>query len=80
LHEHVITVYSGVGDWKRRVGHTKAGDDHAYLIVLDQSGIVRWIGSGPFDQARTDEVRAVVSELLVQGAQKSDVPAPPETP
>lgn len=41
LHEHVINVYSKTGDWKRRLGVNEANEDDAFLILLDQQGIVR---------------------------------------
>jgi hypothetical protein len=78
LHEHVITVYRGAGDWKKRVGHAEAGDDHAYLVVLDRDGIVRWTARGPFDPEKTEEVRSVVAALIAADAsQTGDVPAAP---
>ncbi len=49
LHEHVITVYSETGDWKRRLGVTNANEDDAFLVVVDGKGIVRWMHHGPFD-------------------------------
>ncbi len=57
LHEHVITVYSDTGDWKRRLGVTGASEDDAFLVVVDGNGVVRWLHHGPFniETARTLE-------------------------
>jgi len=63
LHEHVITVYSGTGDWKRRLSYAPAHEDDAYLIVLDRDGIVRWLHHGEFDQARADDLRGLLTSL-----------------
>ena len=49
LHEHVITVYSDVGDWKRRLGVSGANEDDAFLVVVDGKGIVQWLHHGAFD-------------------------------
>lgn len=47
-YEHVITVYGGTDQWKERVGFQSP--DAAYLILLDQRGVVRWLHGGPFDE------------------------------
>jgi len=46
---HVITVYGGTDPWKQRLGFRLP--DAAYLILLDQRGVVRWLHAGPFDEA-----------------------------
>jgi hypothetical protein len=61
LHENVITVYGGTGDWKRRVGF--AAEDAAYLILLDRDGVVRWMHAGDFDQAKATELEAAIAAL-----------------
>lgn len=61
LHENVMTVYGGTGDWKHRVGFS-AGDA-AYLIVLDRDGAVRWMYAGDFDEARARELEAAIAAL-----------------
>ena len=38
LHDHVITVYGGTGDWKQRLSYSTRHEDDAYLIVLDSAG------------------------------------------
>ena len=50
LHENVITVYGGTGDWKRRVGF--GAKVAAYLVLLDREGSVRWMHAGDFDRQR----------------------------
>ena len=46
LHENVITVYSGAGEWKLRLGFREPDD--AYLVLLDRGGRVVWRQAGPF--------------------------------
>lgn len=57
LHENVITVYSGTGDWKKRLGVSSAHENDAFLIVIDEDGIVRRLHHGPFDATRADELK-----------------------
>ena len=52
LHEQVITVYGGTGDWKQRLAYSPEHEDDAYLILLDRDGIVRWLHHGAFDESR----------------------------
>jgi hypothetical protein len=63
LHEHVITVYGGTGEWKRRLSYSRAHEDDAYLIVLDRDGVVRWLHHGGFDQARADDLQRLLTSL-----------------
>jgi hypothetical protein len=63
LHDHVITVYGGTGDWKARLSWSPARKDDAYLILLDREGIVRWLHHGAFDQLRADELQALITSL-----------------
>jgi hypothetical protein len=63
LHDFVITVYGGTGDWKRRLSYSADHKDDAYLIVLDREGVVRWLHHGAFDQSRADEVRGLLTSL-----------------
>lgn len=65
LHENVITVYGGVGDWKRRVGFHDAAENDAYLILLDKDGVVRWLVHSRFDEARAAELRGTVASLAL---------------
>jgi hypothetical protein len=46
LHENVVKVHGGAGDWKLRLGFREADD--AYLLLLDRSGRVVWRHAGPF--------------------------------
>ena len=62
LHENVITVYGGTGDWKTRVGFKQ--EDAAYLLLIDAQGIVRWIHAGMFDEAAFQALRAATLALL----------------
>ena len=46
LHENVVTVYGGEGEWKLRLGFREPDD--AYLLLLDRAGRVAWRHAGPF--------------------------------
>jgi hypothetical protein len=63
LHDRVITVYKGTGEWKKRLAYSSEGEDDAYLIVLDRDGIVQWFHHGGFDQARADSLRGLLTSL-----------------
>ena len=63
LHDHVITVYRGTGDWKQRIGYASAHQDEAYLIVLDQEGVVRRLHHGVFDTVQSDELKRLLTAL-----------------
>jgi hypothetical protein len=72
LHEHVITVYGGTGDWKRRVAYSGEREDDAYLIVLDRDGIVQGLHHGGFDQGRADDLRGLCTSLADGGTTVAD--------
>jgi hypothetical protein len=61
-HEHVITVYGGTEPWKQRLG-VKV-EDSAYLVVLDQRGIIAWHDAGPFEDVRYKALAAQVRKLV----------------
>lgn len=61
-HENVVTVYGGTDPWKQRLGFQ--APDAAYLILLDQRGVVRWRHSGMFDEQAYNTLSKSVSELL----------------
>jgi hypothetical protein len=63
LHDQVITVYQGTGDWKRRLSYSADHKDDAYLIVFDRAGVVRWLHHGGFDASRSDELKALLASL-----------------
>jgi hypothetical protein len=63
LHDRVITVYKGTGDWKKRLACAADREDEANLIVLDRDGIVQWLHHGGFDQARADDLRGLLTSL-----------------
>jgi hypothetical protein len=60
LHENVITVYSKAGDWKQRLGVSPANEDDAFLILVDEEGVVRWLFHGKFDDARAEELKSLL--------------------
>jgi hypothetical protein len=61
-HENVVTVYGGTDPWKQRLGFQ--APDAAYLILLDQRGVVRWRHRGMFDEQAYNTLSKSVSELL----------------
>lgn len=63
LHENVITVYGGTGDWKRRLGVTAANQDDAFLVVLDPQGVVRWTHHGPFEMETARTLQDALAEV-----------------
>ena len=72
LHDRVITVYKGTGDWKTRLAYSAEREDDAYLIVLDREGIVRWLHHGGFDQARAEDLRGLLTSLADGRATMAD--------
>ena len=63
LHDHVITVYGGTGDWKQRLSYSPAHDDDACLVVLDREGVVRWLHHGGFDTSASGQLKALLASL-----------------
>ena len=63
LHDHVITVYGGTGDWKQRLSYSPEHEDDAYLVALDVEGVVRWLYRGVFDQPRADQLQRLLASL-----------------
>jgi hypothetical protein len=61
-HENVVTVYGGTDPWKQRLGFQ--APDAAYLILLDQRGVVRWRHSGVFDEEAYNGLSIQVAALL----------------
>ena len=63
LHDHVITVYGGTGDWKQRLSYSRHHEDDAYVVIIDKKGIVRWLHHGVFDQPVADDLQALLTSL-----------------
>jgi hypothetical protein len=61
-HEHVVTVYSEAGEWKKRLDFK--APDAAYLVLLDKDGKVAWTFTGGYDAARYTELATKVKELV----------------
>ena len=61
-HENVLTVYGGTDVWKRRLGFQSP--DAAYMVLLDQRGLVSWRHSGVFDEQAYARLSKSVSNLL----------------
>ena len=61
-HENVITVYGGTDPWKQRLGFQSP--DAAYLVLLDQRGVVRWRHSGAFDEEAYNGLSIQAAALL----------------
>jgi hypothetical protein len=60
--ENVVTVYGGTDLWKQRLGFQSP--DAAYLILLDQRGVLRWRHSGKFREEAYKELTIHVAALL----------------
>jgi hypothetical protein len=60
--ENVITVYGGTDLWKQRLGFQSP--DAAYLLLVDQRGVVRWRHQGEFDEKAYADMAAEVAALL----------------
>ena len=60
--ENVITVYGGTDLWKQHLGFQSP--DAAYLLLVDQRGVVRWRHSGQFDEKAYYEMSIRVAALL----------------
>ena len=60
--ENVITVYGGTDPWKHRLGFQSP--NAAYLLLLDQHGMVRWRHSGEFDEKAYGDMSIEVAALL----------------
>jgi hypothetical protein len=58
LLNRVMTVYGSNDEWKALVGYS--APDDAYLVLIDRQGIVRWLAHGPVNEARLQELFAVV--------------------
>jgi|HubBroStandDraft_6_1064221.scaffolds.fasta_scaffold265552_2 hypothetical protein len=59
---HVITVFGGTGFWKDRLRFRNEKD--AYLILLGQEGVIRWVAHGFVSEAKYAELAAEVRRLL----------------
>jgi hypothetical protein len=64
FHGNVLTVYSDVGDWKKRIGYDPKRESAAYLILLGPDGIVRWLHTGPVEDVSFDALSTAVVGLL----------------
>ena len=62
FHGNAVTVFGGVGHWKARLAVTN--DSLAYLVLVDRSGVVRWLHAGAFDGARAAELDDEILRLL----------------
>lgn len=63
LHDQVITVYQGTGEWKKRLSYSADHGDDAYLIVFDRAGLVRWLHHGGFDTSWAEELKTLLAPL-----------------
>jgi hypothetical protein len=61
-HENVITVYGGTDLWKQRLGFQSP--NAAYLLLVDQRGVLRWRHSGEFDEKAYAGISTEVAALL----------------
>lgn len=56
LHGQTLLVYAAGDQWKKRVKFTS--DKHAYLVLLDAKGQVRWMSHGLFEEKKYEELKA----------------------
>lgn len=61
LHENVITVWQEAGEWKQRMGYRTP--DAAYCALIDRDGVVRWLHSGPLDDASWAGLEAALAAM-----------------
>jgi hypothetical protein len=59
---NVITVYGGTDPWKQRVNFDKP--ESAYLILIDQRGMVHWQFGGGFDEESYRKLASETKALL----------------
>jgi hypothetical protein len=71
-YQHVVTVYGGTDPWKQRVGFQSP--DAAYLVLIDQRGVVRWRHNGTFDEKAYVELSLQVAALLHEAEGTSALP------
>lgn len=67
LHGQVLTVYGGVGDWKKRLSFDEKREDAAHLVLLDSQGVVRWLHAGELEDESFGQLVTRVRELLGTG-------------
>jgi hypothetical protein len=56
LHGQTLLVFADGDLWKKRVKFTS--DKHAYLVLLDAKGQVRWMSHGLFEEKKYEELKA----------------------
>jgi hypothetical protein len=61
-HENVITVYGGIDPWRQRLA--VHNPNHAYLVLLDSQGAIRWLHHGDFEESAFAQLQATVESLL----------------
>jgi len=62
MHENVITVYGGTGEWKARVG--VRDEDAAYLVLIDREGRVQWVRGSRYDERVFNDLKNATARLL----------------
>lgn len=60
LHTSTIVSYENEELWKQRLN--VADDGHAYVILLDKDGRIRWINSTTFSSAAYKELKGKIQE------------------
>lgn len=61
-HPRVVTVYSGAGDWKKRLAYKER--DAAYLILLDAAGRVRFLHRGKLEDSAWRKLSSATRQWL----------------
>ena len=72
LWERTIVVLKDEDPWKSRL--TFSSDRHCYVVAIDKTDRIVWIGNGPFSDKAYAGLRAVLSGLMTTGRQGSELP------
>jgi hypothetical protein len=56
-----VFLYQDEQLWKQRLA-VKPGR-YSYVVILDGAGTVRWIGSGPYSEAKMAELKAALGAV-----------------
>jgi hypothetical protein len=59
--ENLITVFGGTDSWKEGL-HVKS-DEESYVVLLDSQGVIRYLTSGSYSDARFADFTKKVDEL-----------------
>lgn len=61
LQAQTLLVYSDGEVWKKRLRFTS--DKHAYVVVVDAAGKVKWMHHGVFEERKYEELKATMAAV-----------------